>query len=76
MDTSSQGTMMNLNIITSKKHEKRDNLFHKSNSKREFKSYSETLKLNKDINPTKVAHLGITPSNLLLSQQECNKLLR
>ncbi|RDY09252.1 hypothetical protein CR513_06399, partial [Mucuna pruriens] len=34
------------------------------------------FKLNKDVNPTKATHPGMTPSNLLLARQECHELLR
>ncbi|KAH9704956.1 hypothetical protein KPL70_011680 [Citrus sinensis] len=33
------------------------------------------FKLNEDINPTKATHLGMSPSDLLLAQQECSQLL-
>ncbi|KAH9697867.1 hypothetical protein KPL71_023791 [Citrus sinensis] len=33
------------------------------------------FKLNEDINPTKATHPGMSPSNLLLAQQECSQLL-
>ncbi|KAH9780703.1 hypothetical protein KPL71_008177 [Citrus sinensis] len=33
------------------------------------------FKLNEDINPTKATHPGMSPSDLLLAQQECSQLL-
>ncbi|KAH9724757.1 hypothetical protein KPL70_007611 [Citrus sinensis] len=41
------------------------------------KSFFITLpfKLNEDINPTKATHPGMSPSDLLLAQQECSQLL-
>ncbi|KAH9686579.1 hypothetical protein KPL70_014415 [Citrus sinensis] len=33
------------------------------------------FKLNEDINPTKATHPGMSPSDLLLTQQECSQLL-
>ncbi|KAH9697717.1 hypothetical protein KPL71_023724 [Citrus sinensis] len=33
------------------------------------------FKLNEDINPTKATHSGMSPSDLLLAQQECSQLL-
>ncbi|KAH9670651.1 hypothetical protein KPL70_017057 [Citrus sinensis] len=33
------------------------------------------FKLNEDINPTKATHPGMSPSGLLLAQQECSQLL-
>ncbi|KAH9734722.1 hypothetical protein KPL71_017475 [Citrus sinensis] len=33
------------------------------------------IKLNEDINPTKTTHPGMSPSDLLLAQQECSQLL-
>ncbi|KAH9686105.1 hypothetical protein KPL70_014232 [Citrus sinensis] len=34
------------------------------------------FKLNKDINPTKASHPGMSPSDLLLAKQECSQLLQ
>ncbi|KAK0572511.1 hypothetical protein LWI29_032644 [Acer saccharum] len=34
------------------------------------------FKLNEDNNPTKTTHLGMSPSDLQLANEECNKLLR
>ncbi|KAH9763276.1 hypothetical protein KPL70_001107 [Citrus sinensis] len=34
-----------------------------------------SFKLNEDINPTKATHPGMSPSDLLLAQQECSQLL-
>ena len=33
-------------------------------------------KLNKDINPTKASHPGMSPSDLLFAKQECSQLLQ
>ena len=33
------------------------------------------FKLNEDVNPTKNTHLGMSPSDLVLAQQECSQLL-
>lgn len=34
-----------------------------------------SFKLNKDINPTKATHTGMTPTDLKLAQEECSQLL-
>ncbi|KAK0590074.1 hypothetical protein LWI29_022372 [Acer saccharum] len=34
------------------------------------------FKLNEDINPTKVSHSGMSPTNLQMAHKECNELLR
>ncbi|KAH9649287.1 hypothetical protein KPL70_025929 [Citrus sinensis] len=34
------------------------------------------FKLNEDINPTKASHSGMSPSDLLLTKQECSQLLQ
>ena len=35
-----------------------------------------TFKLNEDSNPTKATHIGMTPQDLILAQQECAQLLK
>jgi hypothetical protein len=34
------------------------------------------FKLNEDINPTKASHIGMTPNDLKLAQDECSQLLK
>ena len=38
-------------------------------------AFTNVLKLNEDVNPTKATHPGMSPSDLVLAQHECSQLL-
>ncbi|KAH9769495.1 hypothetical protein KPL71_012023 [Citrus sinensis] len=70
------GKLFTTSLITKKPIESHSEFTH-PNPLWKNKSFFIKLpfKLNEDINPTKATHPGMSPSDLLLAQQECSQLL-